>query len=357
MKVTYLLGAGASYKAVPTIVELNGALLEINKLCGEFVAEQIRISAEHNKQLLQAYEFFNRHITEGAEASKIFGTIDTYAKKLSLTESDDLEKLKVCLGIFFTIWQDINKDNLKGRFNPKDVQNNISYQDVDDRYFGLIANYLVKEGRKLVLDEKINFISWNYDTQLERAISSFTNSSLKETLFQQKAYPYYSTTSPKIVHLNGIAGLFEERSNLKTLFNDNEKDKNFLLNKNLSFLSKIDFDEPLNTNYFTYAWEDDNISKQSLKFAEKIISETNILVIIGYSFPTFNDLVDKKLFKILKESSKLRMVYYQDPNASVELLNSRFGLDEKIIKIVKDVNQFILPLDSHSFSERTFILQ
>ena len=81
-----------------------------------------------------------------------------------------------------------------------------------------------------------------------------------------------------------------------------------------------------------------------------IFEQTEVLIIIGYSFPTFNDEVDKKLMNALKQSKKLRMIYYQDPKASEELLYTRFGIVKEKIKIVKDVTQFILPLDSHTIN-------
>jgi hypothetical protein len=49
-------------------------------------------------------------------------------------------------------------------------------------------------------------------------------------------------------------------------------------------------------------------------------------------------------------------VYYQDPNASKELLNTRFGIDTDKIKVVTNVNQFILPLDSKTRKENKIIL-
>ncbi|MBX9853718.1 MAG: hypothetical protein K2X86_18395 [Cytophagaceae bacterium] len=42
--------------------------------------------------------------------------------------------------------------------------------------------------------------------------------------------------------------------------------------------------------------------------AKKIASETNILIIIGYSFPTFNRLIDHS---ILKEMKKIEKVFVQ----------------------------------------------
>lgn len=349
MKVTYLLGAGASYKAVPIIGELNDAFLEINQLCNGNRAVNAR------KDLIKPKSLFDSHMKTGASAAKLFGTVDTYAKKLSLTHNHDLVQFKAALSLFFTIWQEVDKKHLAGRIS-KDLKNgNISYLDVDDRYMSLLANYLYKKNTEVLLSEDVNFITWNYDTQLERAISLFIDKSLETILKHFTVYPYYSENKPKILHLNGIAGLykdFEDENKMKTLFKDGRyKNPSELFETILHFMEKSENKVNKNDEYFTYAWETDDISLKAVKYAEEMLKETNVLVIIGYSFPTFNDSVDKKLFKCLNESPNFNMVYYQDPNASVELLNARFGIDEKKIKIVKEVDQFILPLDSYSFSK------
>ncbi|MBL7917636.1 MAG: hypothetical protein JNM96_04510, partial [Bacteroidia bacterium] len=69
------------------------------------------------------------------------------------------------------------------------------------------------------------------------------------------------------------------------------------------------------------------------------------------SFPTFNDEVDKRLFKILENSNKLKTIYYQDPNANKEILNTRFGIKDNKIKIIQKTEQFVLPLETSYFNK------
>lgn len=338
MKITYLLGAGASYKAIPIIGELNDAFLEINSIC------QTNVSHYASSDVIKGKALFDSHMKTSAKAANIYGTIDTYAKKLSFTNPDDLKKVKSALALFFIFWQKINKDRLKKRINKS--EDGVLFQDIDDRYFGLIANYLERKNEKIVLNDDINFITWNYDTQLERAISVFLDKNLENVLEEFAVFPWNIKNTPKINHLNGIAGLFKKNTDAKiiTLFgNSNEKNIEKIFEELLPFMSDTEESKSENADYFSYAWEEDLISKMAVKRAIDTMKETEILVIIGYSFPTFNDSIDKVLFNELK---KLKTVYYQDPNASEELLISRFNIDSKKIKIIKDTKQFILPLES-----------
>lgn len=342
MKVTYFLGAGASYNAIPIVGELDRAFKTLHGL-------SLNVSSEIKKlKLHNQLSNFQAHMNTGATASKVFGTIDTYAKHLWLTNESDLKALKESLSFFFTVWQEIDKTH----FNHNKIREK-HFEDIDHRYLGLLSNYLEKKDQTIILNKDVKFISWNYDSQLERALSLFAAVNDTEQAIEKfSVYPYNykHNTSPNIVHLNGIAGLYAEQNlgETKTYFDKVKKEKN-ILNVFKESLFTINSDKVSNGKYFTFAWEDDVISKGAIESAEKILNETEILVVIGYSFPTFNDQIDKRLMNILSKSDKYKMVYYQDPNASKELLISRFGIPEKKITIIKDTNQFILPLDSHNF--------
>lgn len=337
MKITYLLGAGASYNSIPIIGELNNAFIDVNNLCKN---DQL---VKQNVKLNRAKGIFDSHMATGAKAAKLFGTVDTYSKKLSLTNEEDLIQFKAALSLFFTIWQEIDK-----KFLPMS-RNNEYYDNLDNRYSGLLANFLDKYEGKIILNSNVNFLTWNYDTQLERALSLFTDFSLEKVLQEFKVYPFNSELGSRVIHLNGIAGIYQDvyDNKLKTLFNNKEyRNHSELFENILDFISNSEDRQITNNELFTYAWENDPISIKALLHAENILKDTNVLVVIGYSFPTFNDSVDKRLFNVLKNSSKFHKVYYQDPNASVELLNARFDIDTSKIKVVNDVEQFILPLES-----------
>ena len=351
MKVTYLLGAGASYKSIPIIGELNNAFYELKNIYNSIINEDRFPEYQKDRKL------FDSHMETGGYNSKIYGTIDTFAKKLALTNNEDLIKMKGALSLFFTVWQEINKTEVSQRkaFNNKTNKlENIPFMDIDDRYFGLLTNYLEKKGDKIELNSNVNFITWNYDAQLELTTSFILEKPIGNILEEFKVYPFVKE-NPRIVHLNGMAGIYRDpkENKMKHLYrNKFEKNRNteLLLKEKLFFMSATEESTSENSDYFTYAWEKDQTSIGAIENAQRILKDTEILVIIGYSFPTFNDEIDKSLLNVLK-INKLKKIYYQDPNASVELLNSRFGIEPNNIIVVKDTNQFILPLDSHSINK------
>jgi hypothetical protein len=91
-----------------------------------------------------------------------------------------------------------------------------------------------------------------------------------------------------------------------------------------------------------FAWENDNnyIDKyrghsKNLEEAEHIASETEILVVIGYSFPIFNREIDNILFKKMQ---KLKKVYIQDREP--EKIKSTMQNAFEILQTKKTINSF-----------------
>ena len=78
--------------------------------------------------------------------------------------------------------------------------------------------------------------------------------------------------------------------------------------------------------------------------ANRIFSETDILIIIGYSFPNFNKEIDKMLFDKLK--GRATKIYFQDPNASEAFINQLINNNETEVvcdRVKKD--NFYLPYE------------
>jgi hypothetical protein len=264
MKVTYLLGAGASYKAIPIIGELNNAFDEMKKLCDLFIKDELYPNNIKDRKL------FNSHMTTGAYNAKIYGTIDTFAKKLALTNPENLIRLKGAISLFFTLWQEIDKKELGDRGTQNGKTKQPIYADIDDRYFGLLANFLEKDIDKIILNENVNFISWNYDAQLELATAFFLDSSLEDILLKFSVYPYVNNQQSKIVHLNGMAGIFKDPKDnkMKSLYSKSfeyERKTAKLFEDKLFFMSATENSNSQHSDYFTYAWEDDPISKKAIE--------------------------------------------------------------------------------------------
>lgn len=95
-------------------------------------------------------------------------------------------------------------------------------------------------------------------------------------------------------------------------------------------------------NCIKYAWEND---PKILEKCKTILKNTDVLIIIGYSFPAFNRKIDSELLKSLKQDAK---IYYQDPFASKSVINNiqkSINQDFKIELIDKeiDLKNFYIP--------------
>ena len=107
-----------------------------------------------------------------------------------------------------------------------------------------------------------------------------------------------------------------------------------------------------NRNSISFAFENNHIKEQSLKYSKQIASETTHLVIIGYSLPDFNKAID---CEILNEMKSLKYVCIQNPHAEklkTKLLSmsTNIGYKYEIEGLnfqleSDDMNEFHLPAD------------
>jgi hypothetical protein len=97
------------------------------------------------------------------------------------------------------------------------------------------------------------------------------------------------------------------------------------------------------SSHISFAWEEDSLKTNIVDAAIAGTKETNILLVIGYSFPFFNREVDRK---IIGAMTGLEKVYFQAPDAD-DLKERFFAIrDDAInIKLVprKDLKQFVFP--------------
>ncbi len=352
-KITYLLGAGASYNAIPIVKELNSAF---NIIASKVQETNFTVGTNADKNDFEkAKEDFIKLLKEAAQKGEAFGSIDTYARKLFLKDDSHLAKIKAAITLFLVTWQEMgNKQELASKLGREKI-----FTHIDNRYIGLLSNYLQKGTAisSLLLPQNVKFISWNYDIQLERAINEFVEYGDIEHIFKDfNVFPSQKEFSeeqiPDIVHLNGIAGIYRTKEGIKNIFDRGKTPATHMevFNRLMFFITSVSRNQIHNHEHFTYAWENDDVSKKALKYSIDIFKETELLVIIGYSFPTFNDTIDKQLMNAFLHG-KGRMIYYQDPKASKETLMNRFGIQENRIRIYTDkesMNQFILPLDKIS---------
>jgi hypothetical protein len=317
-KVTYLFGAGASAKALPVVENLPKRIIELaehwikgenrnkNLLLPEneyFEDFPNRSKREFQNQMLADMEWLSQEADPSKHAS-----VDTLAKKLFLKKekgSEDLRRLKIALSIFFILEQ--------------------ARIPVDVRYDAFFASILNETPFKF--PENIRIISWNYDYQFEKAYSGFSDQyDLVESQIAIRVMTKFDEGHlPKdhfvIVKLNGTTGFFDGNKHYYYLRDLSASFDLKTMNNVVSAYADLRSDpEKKLFPLLSFAWEKHEPSENSI--ADKAIAcsgDTEILVVIGYSFPFFNREVDRK---IIGAMPNLRKVYFQD--LEPEKIKTRF---------------------------------
>lgn len=348
VNITYFLGAGASSERLPIVKNMPEKIVELSNMIkntrfnpGSLPSTIAANSQSIINELIQSLNWL-------AEEAKNYNTIDTYAKKLFLqSEKTKLNKLKVTLTICFLYWQ--YYDGRPNHLRPS--------PNIDPRYISLLSSFLRNEesNNEIILPPNLNFITWNYDSQIELAIQHFVGySDYIETIQDKyKSYPGCHLDKcaymPQILHLNGVAGLYSvgnQTGNVMDKIQNDYKNWNKIL---IEFLSLYNLcimkQEAYNNHVFSFAWENNTITNKGLEKAIEIMKKSSHIVIIGYSFPVFNREIDRRLFspEITKNWEK---IYYQDPLTDKEAFISTFGItkSERIKEIIK-AKQFFLPFE------------
>lgn len=306
MKITFLLGAGASAESLPIVSEIPN---RINELISMFEYPEINIDTLHEDYIAENPKQIKKRVLENLQwlydKSIIHSSIDTFAKKLWLRgEEKEFNKLKYTLSLCFTLIQ--------------------LQKDIDKRYDTFFASILRNNVNDL--PSNVSVISWNYDNQLEFAYSEFLNNkSYKE--IQQKL----NINTPKLFNennenkftlfkLNGSIGFFNSNVIIEGLttkygeLNHYNPVINYELNKyNLLqicrvYLQVLDSNKAKSDLCFAWENEENNLMMNSVF---NTISKTEIIVSIGYSFPFYNRKIDNEIFQY---AGNVKKIYIQDKN-------------------------------------------
>ena len=329
-KVVYLMGAGASFgtprgdKAIsfsiktplpggkelishaqcanittglPLVTEIPQRLRYVANLLRTTPFNQFRASQMGGISFDNAKNILISELEWLAKESSKHATIDTFAKKLYLTNKEsDFYKVEKLLSIYFVVEQHINRP--------------------DNRYDTFLASVLTKE---LMLPNDIAVLTWNYDSQFEVAYREYNEHNPRKIgMCSEYGNEYRTCSNPQIFKLNGTASFMELKPVGEWCNSDAESISTLpidvLLNKYLS---------NGNHSMLTFAWDNSRVegSENSKWFWEQLqrkISDAECLIVIGYTFPYFNREVDRRLFEMMP---RLRQIYIQAPNA-IDLCNS-----------------------------------
>ena len=330
--VTYLIGAGAS---AGKRVKTNGQIIEglpcvkeiprrLNNLAGDFRSNVNNFGGADRSEMERLVSTINALY----EASKRHSTIDTYAKKLFLRgEKKSFELTEAYLAFYFIIEQILLKP--------------------DSRYDTFLANIL---DNKLNIPDNINIISWNYDSQFEIAYREYS---------QNKQLPIASkmawgqNDNPKILKVNGTAA-FENlrdvptlRANYPSLSSSSFGRGEDYIDVNrmryiLDLFRKLQKDETGKTQ-LSFAF-DGECNELLYKTVDKIVGATDVLVVVGYTFPFFNREIDRRLMN--KLDNLRTKIYIQDlyPERIKQSIKAVLpDFNEANFVLLNDVDQFFLP--------------
>ncbi len=347
MKITYILGAGASAQGLPTVKQIKATS---NTTGGLSLAQEFALFADEiklDKSISKDNEQYRKELVDTfndlSYESNNFGTTDTFAKHLFLKgKLTELRKLKDALAIFF-----FHRQVVKERLDKRPL---IFLTTVMESGFNFPA--------------EIGIINWNLDFQIQFAArafieDSFFNNGGGSTISVNPLISYFPSEFKdhagiiySMVQMNGIAGFYQQpQTNLITHFYDNDEIYNLDI-----LLSKVKIKSEF-TNLITFGWEKKKQMGLSdiIEKAKETVKETEILVVIGYSFPFFNRESDREVFESIKASGKLKKIYFQDPVREGEFLINQFDLHhknniyhlKKPIEIVnvKDVENYFVPFE------------
>jgi hypothetical protein len=359
-KIVYLLGAGASYHAIPVV---SGMSTRLTAFLDFF---------KHNRHLMPEMD---AAFCDSLGETKIFElipdlfkeinesySIDTVARKLYLQGNKvKLDLIKGLISAFITWEQIVIKsdrvkfhtrsprntfytpstnyvnDNWRGTFEESDALYNSErrLRNFDYRYESLLS---VIAPRRNVLNPNVSFVSWNYDNQLEIAIDRVFNLEGSEKEINQLTDRILGNN---FIKLNGSCGDSNFDWEPVIRYNQNKKElllliADFLFGKINSFPNRI-----------TFAWE----NEREIRRAEalQLFKNASIIVIIGYSFPDYNRKIDYQLLTAFWSQTAAKPIVVQDTPENADKVvqrirsMSRSSSQSEKITAYTDVHQFYIP--------------
>jgi len=339
MKITYLLGAGASALGVPTSDKFNGQLRlfldEISANRGKLTSpSQATPQAEFEEmtgRMLKEADILYRELAG-------YTSLDVYARQLYLTsQSTKSRQFKALVSAFLIFHQLENRP--------------------DKRYDHFIANILDRNDKgEINLPMELLMLSWNYDFQMELAAANYFRE--QKVARMQEILNFYPRVQLQdleremlnkysVIKLNGTsAGTMPDDSSYVplqfSLKPEGDTDPASLRNLRLgeailhynSFTNPSTFIVPDIMN----SWEVSPIQKRMRAYLKYKSYNTDVLVVLGYSYPTFNRRFDREL---LANMQLLKEVCIQAPSDAIQGIADRFYAllgPERVLGMGKSTN-------------------
>jgi len=329
--ILYLLGAGASCQALPLASDFSKSL---NSFAADFKKEiykQKQQARNNRKRVDSAWEEPANELQKAvnwlAEETSHHFSVDTFAKKLFLRrDRENLRKLRATLSAYLIAEQ--------------------ARKNVDMRYDSFIASVarFDQKDEYIYLPRHIQILTWNYDTQLEKAFYGFCED---EGTVKNKI----TFNTNQIRRINGCCGQSYPGNigNFDKYFCavwEATQDAGWKAAINLykEYMSKPLPPFPLSPKAASHGileppliGDDPNIffawEHQTLQLA-RLTNQTpnlpflsgleavSVIIVIGYSFPYFNREIDELIFKKFG-GNNLRRVYLQCPERDQNAIKER----------------------------------
>ena len=349
-RVTYLLGAGASYgergtsrsgkktflRGLPVITELEEAIHMIipRNQYGDYDIEGFYAKEEGVDK--DSYVKLVNALMDLKEMCASYPTIDTLAKQLYVTHGHyvtgngrmiNYEDLKRYLAVALLMLQD--------------------HKSRDLRYDAFLASVIDNAGNL----PPMTILSWNYDAQFELAYSGYSTEERyvpylwKRLNVLNKTYAsdFNLDADFAMVKLNGTA-FFTDMRYKDEIFGSSEagiRDCFFGGERKTMMQYAADYMSSVCHNRLSYAWEKEGFEKMKSNIIQRV-SNTEELVVIGYSFPYVNNSIDTF---IIKNMRRLQNVFIQDPNPEEieERIRTMTNSIYPVKYIPKQWKQFYIP--------------
>lgn len=310
-KTTYLLGAGASAGdtksvGIPCIVGLEkemdkvfSFLLQDDPIELDFSVTKGGHPLVSSEEIRQNWHHLHRYREQLKEELQSNISIDTVAKLYyALEDEKNFLMLKGIMTACFVHWERTQK--------------------LDHRYNNFWATLMrVIQHEQPGIDRfrdfygEISIVSWNYDKQLEQSLERILAKSPSKyhAAIVSKMFDPQTVTNPSVFKLNGTAGIPAEirYTGIHQDFPGNTYSQwewKYWLAAIILFPDRLRV-----TKNLCYSWElETNTGKDVLDLAYHYTSQSETLVVIGYSFPSLNHSVDVRL---IEGMPLLKKVYFQ----------------------------------------------
>ncbi|MBL7702028.1 MAG: hypothetical protein JNM14_07240 [Ferruginibacter sp.] len=343
--LTYILGAGASYESVPLVKNFARRFMFFVKSMGELINHP-DVSFPDSKNIKKLHSF-SLGLYKEISSHQSF---DTFFKKLFHTqEYARINLYKKVLNIYF-LWESATIQNgnaSENDINEKQEGDFIKKSKIDKRYDALVAGLLVPKKGIIQPYCKVNFLTWNYDLNLLMSLKNYLapNNTIGGFLssIDKGGGVWKYKEDFTIINMNGYF-YRSEINNLTTI-------TNVQINELIFSIIKEDYFDDMvidhDSNLLKFAWESEN---KLIPIAKLVIDGSSNIVIIGYTFPLYNRLVDLSYLEQSIISHK--KIFIQDPNGDIirQNLIDYYQLKdnqilEKNLKSIKDCDSFYIPSD------------